>query len=146
MIQYLKSLLTALNDYFRVVDKSELIGRFLFHSNEAAYNGGRVKYNAFLPAPNGETSVYRISDLSCDEIWHIGRNYVARARQKALRGRADVIASHILEKGLKIRPETKIHSLHANIIRWPTAKHEKKLIAEKLADKAKLYLPPFEQH
>lgn len=140
MIRYLESLLRLFGGYFRRVQESELIGRFLFHKDEAAYTGGWVKFTAFLPAPDGRTSVIRISNLSCGEIWDIGRNYVARVRQQPLRGRADIIASHILEQGLKIKPDTKTHPLHANIVKWPTVKHEKLMIATKLANNARLCL------
>lgn len=102
--------------------------------------GDRVKYNAFLPSPNKETSVYRISTLTRDEIWDIGKRSVAEVRCETLRGRADIITLDVLKEDLKVKPNIERHPLHANIIGWPAIKHEQKLIAIKLAEKARLHL------
>lgn len=122
------------------VSPSENITRYILETGGFARTVGRVKPNVFLPAPNGQTSVYRITSLTLDEIWNIGQKYVADERIKTLYGRGDIITSHILNIGLKVEPDTEKHFRHANITGWPDQKSEKKLIATKLAQKAQLHL------
>ena len=119
---------------------SEKITRYLFQRGYYAPKYRRVKYNAFLPAPDGKTSVYRITSLASHQIWDIGKRYVAEERKKTLLGRGHIIASDVLILGLEIKPDTEIHLRHANIAGWPTKKSEKKLIAIKLESKAQLHL------
>ena len=99
-----------------------------------------VKYNAFMPNKNGETSVYRTINLEENEIYDIGKQYVAKVVGKPLLGRAEIPASMAIDFGLKIQPKTEPHPRHANIIDYPDDDSEKKLIALQLAAEAKLYL------
>ena len=129
------------NNRIRILEE-EPISRYLFQSNHYSAFNGRVKYSAFLPTPNGETSVFRIENLTEDEIWEIGKTEVADRRNKALKARGDVIASSIYKEDLGLEPEISSHPLHANIINWPTVKSEKILIAKKIAESAELHLNP----
>jgi len=61
-----------------------------------------VKYGAYLPAPNGETSVYRISNLVEKEIWDIGRKYVAGPSKRTLRARGDTTAVEIANEAILV--------------------------------------------
>ncbi|HAX99291.1 MAG TPA: hypothetical protein DCY12_10505 [Candidatus Atribacteria bacterium] len=88
------------------------------------------------------TSVFRVSTLSENEIWKIGKDDVAKKREKKLHGRADIKAKDILEVGLAVEPETSSHPLHANIVNWPLEKQKQNLFAMKLAERAKLCLVP----
>ena len=101
-----------------------------------------MKYGAYLPAPNGETSVYRISNIPEKEIWDIGREYVAEPSKRTLYARGDTTAALITKTGLEIVPETTSHPLHANIVNWPTEKHEQKMVAVEIANEATLVLQP----
>jgi hypothetical protein len=92
-----------------------------------------------MPAPNGETSVFRISNLSDNEIWEIGTSEVAQKRGLPLLGRADISAFHVFDKNLKVIPDNK-PPRHANIVGWPEEKSEQKLIAMELAENAQLHL------
>lgn len=125
-----------------IVAPSELVARFLLYSNCYASLAKRVKYPAFLPARDMNTSVFRVSTLSENEIWKIGKDDVAKKREKKLHGRADIKAKDILEVGLAVEPETSSHPLHANIVNWPLEKQKQNLFAMKLAERAKLCLVP----
>jgi hypothetical protein len=94
-----------------------------------------VKYPAFLPNKNGETSVFRISGISHKEVWDIGDREVAKIRGKPILGRADISASNVMAKDLKVLPsEPPVR--HANITGWPEEKSKQKLIALELAAEA----------
>lgn len=94
-----------------------------------------------MPANNGETSVYRTSGIGEKEILDIGKTYVADPQGKTVHARGDTVAKHITEIGLRIAAKRTPHVRHANIIGWPTAKDEQKMLAIELASKASLQLP-----
>ncbi|MEW6416654.1 MAG: hypothetical protein AB1480_00830 [Nitrospirota bacterium] len=121
------------------VSPEETLTRYILHINHFSSLYRRVKYVVFMPAPNGETSVFRISHLSDNEIWGIGDREVAQKRSRPLLGRADIAAFHILSNKLKIAPDNN-PPRHANIIGWPREKSEQKLIAMELAENAQLHL------
>jgi hypothetical protein len=121
---------------------AEEITRYVLHKTQIIPTKEKVRYNVFLPAPNGETSVFRISTLGDEQIWNIGREIVADPQQKSVKGRADFAAARVYDVELSIDPDTTSHELHANIVGWPESRSEKKLIAIKLADKATLKMPP----
>ena len=121
------------------VDPEENLTRYILHSNNFSVSHGRVKYIVFMPAPNGETSVFRISNLLDNEIWGIGDHEVAQKRSQPLLGRADILAFHILSNKLKIVPDN-TPLRHANITGWPIEKSEQKLVAMELAENAQLHL------
>ena len=101
-----------------------------------------MKYGAYLPAPNGEVSVYRTLNLSEKEIWDIGHEYVAKPSNRNLYARGDITASAIRKTNLDIVPETNPHPLHANIVNWPLEKDGQKMLAVEIANTAKLAMPP----
>ncbi len=120
---------------------SDTIARYIFNKKHFAASKGRVKYAAFLP-PDGETSVYYITNLTEEKIWHIGQRYVAEVSGRTLLARGDLFVSDIFAVGLNVELETKTHQLHANIVEWPSQKARKMLIAKKLEGKAKLVEKP----
>ena len=89
-----------------------------------------------MPNPtNGQTSVFRIYDLSDKEVWDIGDREVASRIGKSVLGRADIGASNVMEKGLRAFPsEPPVR--HANIVGWPEEKSEQRLISLELAAEA----------
>lgn len=119
----------------------EAITRYIFSKSHYAKTKGRVKYAAFLPK-KGETSIFRISNLSHKQIWNIGENYVAPISSRTLRARGDIIASDVFDEDLRIKPNTRKHRLHANIVGWPLQQDKIMLLATNLADKAQLHLKP----
>ena len=120
---------------------SDTIARYIFYQRYFTASTGRVKYPAFLP-PDGETSVYRITSLTEEEIWDIGQHYVAEVSGRTLRARGDLFVSDVFTVGLNVELETAIHHLHGNIIGWPTPKGQRILIAKKLEGKAQLVVKP----
>ncbi|MCK4728160.1 MAG: hypothetical protein KAT27_04495 [Desulfobacterales bacterium] len=99
-----------------------------------------VRHNAFMPNREGKTSVYRIGDLTNEEIYGIGREYVAEPLGKPLLGRADIVSSHIMDIELRIESHPDPHPRHANIVNWPPDKSKQKMIAVEIANEAQLHL------
>lgn len=118
----------------------ETATRYIFSERHYVPTTGRIKYPAFWPK-NGETSVFRIANLACRQIWNIG-NYVASASSRTLRARGDVVASDVFDEGLAIKADTRDHPLHANIIGWPSQRAKIKLLTIRIANKAQLHLKP----
>ncbi|HHT9111299.1 MAG TPA: hypothetical protein ACFYDZ_09105 [Candidatus Brocadiaceae bacterium] len=121
------------------IKSEENLARYILHKNYISALHKRVKYAVFMPAPNGETSVFRISCLSENEIWEIGNREVSQKRGLPLLGRADISAFHILDENLQLIPDNN-PPRHANIVGWPSEKSEQKLIAMELAENAQLHL------
>ena len=125
------------------VEVSERISRHILSKRYFSAANRTVKYAAYLPAPNGETSVYRTSLLSEEEIWKIGQEYVAKPSKRTLYARGDTTAAVILKTGLDVTPETTPHPLHANILNWPSEKDEKKMFAIEIVNEATLAVCPY---
>ena len=148
MVQFLRRLLTIFRGSARKsphqdnVAASEQIARYILSKKHFSVTNRTVKYGAYLPAPNGEASVYRISNISEKEIWDIGQEYVAGPSKRTLRARGDTAAAVITKTGLEFVPETTPHPLHANIANWPLQKDEQKMLAVEMANQAKLVTPP----
>jgi len=120
------------------VDSSEILARFIF-SIRMYRADNSIRHTAFIPNPkNSETSVFRISDISDDEIWEIGDS-VGVIREKPILGRADITAAVVMSKDLKIIPEEPPER-HANIIGWSNDLSKQKMIALELASEAQLHL------
>ena len=118
------------------VDPSETLSRFILQKDWYRPSDNNVKHAAFMPNPkNGETSVFRISGISHKEVWDIGDREVAKIRSKPILGRADISASNVMAKDLKVLP-TEPPIRHANITGWPEEKSKQKLIALELAAEA----------
>lgn len=86
-----------------------------------------------------QTSVFHINGLDEASIWVIGETHVAGPLGKTLYGRGDILAAVVEEKKLGIDYDN-TPPRHANIIGWPTEKHEQKSLAQELAAEAKLKL------
>lgn len=123
------------------ISPQEAVTRFIFSESHYAKTTGRVKYPVFLPK-KGETSVFRICKLNDTQIWDIGDNYVAPSSSRTLYARGDIVASDVFDENLTIKPDTRKHKLHANIVGWPLEQAKIKLLTTNLADKAQLCLKP----
>ena len=100
----------------------EELARYLLSRSHFSTENQRVKPHAFLPEPRSmETSVFRIRELTADQIWDLGRRLVAAPRGKELRARAEIIARAILDVGLVIHPNN-VPERHAAIRGWPEEK------------------------
>lgn len=129
------------------VGADELLSRFLFSSSDYAIGERRVKPRAFLPPKDGKTSCFRVDGLTQAHIERLGKDKVAAARGKPLRGWATLKASIIASQGLSFDPDD-TPPRHVNLASWPVDKDEQLEIAQELAAASKLRLadesPPTE--
>lgn len=107
-----------------------------------------VKSRAFRPtkkSPN-ELSVYRISSLSENQVWEIGKKYVEDKIK--IKARADFPVSifyenHLFrEKDIKVTSAPYSHELHANITPIPVNKEDQKEIFDELVLFCELVVRP----
>ncbi len=120
----------------------EKLTRYIFSRSHYRTSDHTVKYSAYLPAPNGETSVFRTSSISGEEIWKIGLEFVAKPHSRSLYARGDTVASVIMKTDLEIVPEPTPHPLHANIVKWPTERDQQKMLALEIANESLLAILP----
>ncbi len=60
------------------IGSSETLSRFILQKKWYRTSDNSVRYAAFMPNPNnGETSVFRISGISDNEVWDIGDREVS---------------------------------------------------------------------
>ncbi|MCP4252476.1 MAG: hypothetical protein GY775_03510 [Candidatus Scalindua sp.] len=118
------------------VDLSEILSRFILKEKYIRADN-TVRHIAFTPSKNGETSVFRISGISDNEVWDIGDREVATKQSKPIFGRADIIAS-IVMKELKVIP-TEPPKRHADITGWPDERSNQRLIALELAAESEFH-------
>lgn len=126
-----------------VVDSDERISRYIFQKKGGySIQNMIVKYNVYMPANDGNSSVYRSRNLSAKEIWDIGVEFVEKKRRdsKKILARADVQASVIYKQNIDIIPDTNPHILHANLTDWPPEKSERILISLQLAQESVLHI------
>ena len=116
------------------------LARFIFSSGHFSREKQRVKHNAFMPAADGKTSVFRTKGLKEEETWPIGEE-VAEKRKQKLHARGDIVAADVSKVKLHAVP-TETPPRHANIEDWPAEKSAQILVAIDLADAAKLFLKP----
>ena len=117
-----------------------MLGRYLIFSNWFNPSRGKVKASAFLPPRDLKLSVFKIFNLSEDNIWEIGKKVIEALKEKrTLYGIAEIKAIEVLNNSLTINIDNK-PLYHANIVGWPKDKSERKLIAIKLANNATLKL------
>ena len=116
----------------------EILSRFVLQTNWFSSSENRVKYAAFLPDKNGETSVFRTSGITNNEIWEIGDSEVSIKRGKPILRRADIGTNNVISKDLEVIPrEPPLR--HANIIGWPDERSKQKIIAIELASESFFY-------
>ena len=120
------------------VDLLEILSRFILQTNWFSTSENRVKYAAFLPNKDGETSVFRTSGISNNEIWDIGEREVSIKRGKSIYGRADISVTNVISKDLQVIP-IEPPERHANITGWPDEKSKQMVIAVQLAAEAQLH-------
>jgi hypothetical protein len=116
------------------VTEFESLSRFVFDKRYIRPDN-TLRHAAFMPdKKNRETSVFRISGVSEEQIWHIASE-VATIRNKQLFGRADILASKVFSKELQVVPKEPPPN-HANIVGWPDDPSLSLSIAQELADEA----------
>lgn len=123
---------------------AEWLTRYILSDRYYSASTNTVKYRAFMPIRNPdtsvlETSVYRISSLEDHEIWSIGETVESQRPGRRLHGRADVILSAVIDQDLNVDPDDS-PSRHANIRGWPEEQSKQRLIALKVAAESQLRL------
>lgn len=122
------------------IQPQDPLARFIYSSSHIRRETKSVKHNAFMPAADNKTSVFRTKELSEAETWAIGEE-VAERRKQTLHARGDIVAADVSKVNLRVVPsEPPPH--HANIEDWPDEKSAQKLKAIDLADAAKLVIKP----
>lgn len=139
--RYISSFISPNSAEHENIEAQERITRYIF--NKGNYKAGRgiVKFNEFMPPKNKKISIYLTSTIDDSQIWHIGKKVVEPVRGRSLKARADLLAGIVFEQSLKIISDPEPHPLHADIIDWPTERHEQQMKAVVLAAKSKLVLP-----
>lgn len=84
------------------------------------------------PTARLETSIYRVAGASTEHMWAICAAYVDKPNRIA-KARGICTASVVLDAGLTVDADGHPHLWHANIVGWPTKKHEQKNYAQKIA-------------
>jgi len=117
------------------ISSDETLARYITSRHWIQKKNNTIKHAAFMPY-NGEVSVYRISFITEDEVWEIGKSITENQDPpKTLRGRADLISEKVITLGLTVNPsEPPRH--HANISDYPSEESEIKLIALELASQS----------
>ena len=124
------------------VTDDEQVTRYIFSRSHFSSKCGRVKYQAYLPAPNGKSSVYRTSGLSDNEIWDIGQIHVANPTNRNLHAKGECKTKVFRNAGLDIVPDTVPHQRHANIVNWPSDKAKRLELAVEISNEAELTVSP----
>ena len=124
-----------------IVSPNKSLGRYLPEESYFSRAKHSVKPKAFMPPHDLRLSVFRIDSLNLEEVWEIGEREVinAMSQPKELYGVADIKASKVQEKDLRIDPDDN-PPRHASIIGWPEEKPRQKSIAQELAAVTKLEL------
>ena len=121
------------------VDGAEPIARFVFRRKGFIPSKRQVRPTEFLPPPDGgETSVFRVMDLSEEAIWRLGEE-VGKERQKLPKGRAQFVAAGAGRVGLHLDADDD-PPRHANLVGWPATKPERLTVAQRLAAECEIHL------
>ncbi len=124
-----------------IVDPQEYLGRYLPENSYFLRSKNEVKPKAFMPPPDLKLSVFRIDELSLEQIWDTGEKEVIQEMPvtKVLYGLAKIKVLKVHEENLSVDPDN-IPARHANIVGWPEDKGRRLSIAQGLAAEAELIL------
>ena len=121
------------------IASDETHARYIFSSGYVRGDNS-VKGDAFLPPPDLQMSVNRHLLSNETEIWFIGER-IAVARNKSLRGRADIGTKACRDQSLDVvAAPIDGNPNHAHVVSWPSDKPARKLIAQEIAATAR-FLP-----
>lgn len=134
----LKSLLQ--NNSIETLSSSDRLARFLTSSGFYAKTDNRVKYRAFLPAPNGQLSVFFTERTEESILRKTALEHVHSKRPDVnIHGYAlNNVKDYRIHKLSVIKSEPPPN--HINIESWPTEKDEQIFIAQEIAEEAILKL------
>ena len=119
-------------------DPTETVTRYIFERNHFAPDKARVKPKAFEPASaDKRTSVFRVIELTDEQIWDLGAEYVEPLRGRPSLARADLSIAKITRLGLQVNP-SEPPPRHADIAGWSDEKDANMSKAQELAAEARL--------
>lgn len=126
------------------VSPDEKLTRFISSKSGFSIAKKVVSYRAFIPPRKNpqELSVYRISTLTENEVWEIGKEYVQGENE--MKARADFLAEVVYENNLQVITDMRVHELHANIIHLPINREDRDEILRELALASELVPIPSE--
>ncbi len=116
---------------FRDIPPASWIARYLLEG-EVRHSDRTIRHQAFMPPPSLKHSVFRIYDLSEQDIWALGVEKVEPKRGRVI-GRGDLRVSGIIENTLRVEPDNDPDSRHADIVGWPDDRNFRATIAKVLA-------------
>ena len=124
------------------VEPIESISRFIYSSAHFAATSGKVKPAAIAPVfvektQRFEVSVYRTDDFDSSGVWAICASNVDQPN-RAMKARAICCASAYLDSALTFDEDGTPHPCHANVINWPSTKHEQKIIQVRVSQRMTL--------
>lgn len=123
-----------------IPSNSEVVARYIFFSKYIRSSNNTVKWSAFMPSEkDNETSVFRISGLSDQEIWKMANEEVVPNQTNTLKGRADIPSSDVMTNLILSFSEPPYR--HAAIIGWSTDKSKNMSLAMELEEKASQFIP-----
>jgi hypothetical protein len=111
------------------IDPSERLARFLRSGSHVAKSLARVKAAAFLPAPDNDTSVFRVDGIQDTEVTALGAEHVP---QSSKHGAAVLEAEWVSDEDLLVEAKEPPFR-HANIRGWATLEDK---VAQKLKRKS----------
>jgi len=115
------------------VHDEELLARFIVNKNEYRKSDNKINLKLFMPYRHVALSVNRHRESNEQEIWGIG-SQVAKARNKTLYGRADILAASCRIESLDVNSKPLPgNPNHADIIGYPVKREDQMSLAQKLA-------------
>ena len=125
------------------IANNELLARYITSSRWFRKQDQTIKQDAFIPPENlMELSVTRHINLTENDIWNIGQ-VIVRGTPRTLYGRADVEVGHVIAQRLSVVSQpVSDNQNHANIVGWPLAKNDRKMLALEIAKVPPFFSPP----
>jgi hypothetical protein len=115
----------------RDIHPSDWVARYLLEG-EIRNSDRTIRHQAFMPPLSLKHSVFKIYNLSDEDIWSLAVEKVEPARGKVI-GRGDLRVSEIIENSLRVEPDEDPGSRHADMVGWPNDRNHRATIAKVLA-------------
>ena len=91
--------MTLASSFSQAIDGEESMARFLRQSSYVAKSKERIKHTAFLPAPDNDTSVFRIDELQPTDVQAMAVEHV---KERSKNGAAVFKAKVVTDAKLKV--------------------------------------------
>lgn len=97
---------------------SAQVARFLFHRDHYAPSKAIARPRAFLPGPDGKTSVAEITNMSAEAVMALSV-VVGRLRRRDAKAHAELDVSAVESAGLTFVRDDNPFERHGNLTGWP---------------------------